>query len=752
MMSAFGTGSAKDLKALRTLRALRPLRVIKRNPGLRVAVNSLLNSFPAMANVSLVVLFWLALYSLLGVQFFKGSFFRCYDYSSQFVYGSSIFPLSNNMFAPTPPLSGPDAVPSIVECVAANGGGSAAWTNRPFGFDNFFRAMLTLFEILTTSGWMEMIHSMVDTTYPGLSPFVNRSPFLALYGVVQIIVGNWVLVNLVVGTVLTTYIEQKRQSDGINQHMTEEDKEWRELVALMSKLRPAPRPPDGVSRLSRLARQLAESHSFDVGVRTVIVGSVAVQMMRTHDQSGAFSAGLFWANTVIAGLFTCEVALKVAAYGPAYYLSSGMNRFDVFVTALSLARTALDAASGEYDPVLAGGRASLPVRLLRATCVLRAFRLLRFTEGVQRMVRTIWVSVGALANLGALVLLIAVIVALLGWNLFFNVNLAQDAYQRMGGYNMPYASYTSFDTSLWLIFRMCTGDFWNGLMYYPAGMLEVDDLYERCAFTHPDYLGEGCGGPAVSIPFHVLWMVFGQYTLMQLFSAVILENFAELSRGDRSNVPLRVMNEFVSVWESLDPKATGKIHVADLALLLINVSTPLGVKTRMAPTVCVTAFGELEHLRRRRQAASISSVLKVIRDLDIRIRRGNMISYGDTFIACAKRVMMVSSKTVEEDLGLFQCADDEAEAAAAAAAQIFSRPPSVASVASMRRKSRPQAAPQPFVIDWKGRPYTAADEYAARSVQEAYREYREIRLQVRKGVNMTFEIPLDCEIADIIAY
>jgi len=555
MAAVFGSGTTKDLKAFRTLRAFRPLRVIKSNPGLRVAVNSLLKSLPAMANVSLVVLFWLALYSLLGVQFFKGSFFRCYDYSSQFVYGSSIFPLSNNMFAPTPPLSGPDAVPSIVECVAANGGGSAAWSNRPFGFDNIFRALLTLFEMLTTTGWLEMLQSMVDTSYPGLSPFVNRSPALALYAVVQIIVGNWVLVNLVQGAVLSTYVVQKRLSSGIVPRMSEEAKEWRELVALMSRLRPAPQPAETSTGLQRSARRLADSYWFDVFVRTVIVCSVVVQMTRTHDQSGNTSVVIFWINTVIATLFTAEIGVKVLAYGPRHYLSSGLDRFDVLVTALSIVRVALDAWSGEYDPVLSVARDTLALRVIRALCVLRAFRLLRLSEGVKRMVGTIWVSVGAVSNLGALVLLIAVIVALLGWNLFFNVNLAQDAYQRMGGYNVPYASYTTFDTSLWLIFRLSTGDFWNGLMYYPAGLLEVDDLYERCAFTHPDYLGNGCGGAAASIVFHVLWIVFGQFTLMQLFSAVIVENFAELSRGDRSNVPHWLMKEFVSVWERLDPTA-----------------------------------------------------------------------------------------------------------------------------------------------------------------------------------------------------
>jgi hypothetical protein len=57
-------------------------------------------------------------------------------------------------------------------------------------------------------------------------------------------------------------------------------------------------------------------------------------------------------------------------------------------------------------------------------------------------------------------------------------------------------------------------------MYYTSGMFEVDDNYERCEKAYGDYLGEGCGGPAISVLFHVLWMVFGQYTLCVSFSRV----------------------------------------------------------------------------------------------------------------------------------------------------------------------------------------------------------------------------------------
>uniref|UniRef100_A0A6T8D018 Ion transport domain-containing protein n=1 Tax=Cryptomonas curvata TaxID=233186 RepID=A0A6T8D018_9CRYP len=546
MMAAFGNSTSKNFKYLRTLRALRPLRVIKRNPGLKIAVNALLKSLPEMGNVSLVALFWLGMYALLGVQLFKGKFYKCYDYSTQFFHGAPIFPLSNNLFSPTAKFSGPTSVPSILECVSADGGsGNPAWTNRPFCFDNIFRAMLVLFEMMTTSGWMEMLQSMVDSTAVGVMQLPNANPLNAFYGLVHLFVGNWVLVNLVVGTVLSTYIRQKQANNGINPYMSVEEKQWKEIQVLMSLLKPKHRAPEHSSKFRRAILEMVQGTGFDMAVKGIIILSVVVQMVKTHDQDAQTSVSLFWINTVIAALFWIEAGCNLAAYGVRFYFAASLNQFDFFICVLSLIRLLLDAAAGEYDASRVSDTANTPSgllqRVLHAVCVVRAFRLLRFTKGLRQMINTIALSVSSISNLGGLTLLILIIVSMLGHNLFYNVNLAQDPYQRMGAYGIPdglpngalYASYKTFDNTLWLVFRMTTGDFWNGLMYYTSGMFEVDDSYQRCEKAYGDFLGEGCGGPTISVLFHVLWMVFGQYTLMQLFSAVILENFGELSRGNR---------------------------------------------------------------------------------------------------------------------------------------------------------------------------------------------------------------------------
>jgi len=69
------------LKVLRLLRILRPLKMISKNPNLKIAVQSLINAIPGILNVMIITFLILALFSILSVQFFKGTLFYCTEIS-----------------------------------------------------------------------------------------------------------------------------------------------------------------------------------------------------------------------------------------------------------------------------------------------------------------------------------------------------------------------------------------------------------------------------------------------------------------------------------------------------------------------------------------------------------------------------------------------------------------------------------------------------------------------------------------------
>jgi hypothetical protein len=200
-----GNGNMKALKSLRTVRALRPLRVIKRNPGLKIAVVSLLSSVPAMMNVAIVVILWFSMYAMLSVQLFKGQFYRCQDLQQNTWYGSSWFP-TGSMYTAAPPMSGPLSVPTIIECVnAGSNGGQGAWVDKPYTFNDYPRALLTLFEMATTEGWMDVMSATVDGVNVGVTPIPNMNPWWSLYCALHIVIGAFVLLNLIVGSVINNY-------------------------------------------------------------------------------------------------------------------------------------------------------------------------------------------------------------------------------------------------------------------------------------------------------------------------------------------------------------------------------------------------------------------------------------------------------------------------------------------------------------------------------------------------------------------
>ncbi|XP_014669599.1 PREDICTED: sodium channel protein 60E-like [Priapulus caudatus] len=111
------------LRSLRTLRALRPLRAISRWEGMKIVVNALMFAIPSICNVLLVCLvFWL-IFSIMGVQFFGGKFFKCLDADG------NLFPVSK--------------VDTLQDCLRGN----HSWVNSNVNFDNVINGYLALLQV-----------------------------------------------------------------------------------------------------------------------------------------------------------------------------------------------------------------------------------------------------------------------------------------------------------------------------------------------------------------------------------------------------------------------------------------------------------------------------------------------------------------------------------------------------------------------------------------------------------------------------
>lgn len=730
-MTTEGAGSqVKALKALRALRVLRPLRVVKRHPQLKTTVLCIISSIPAMMTVGVVLLLYMFVMAMFCVQFFKGQFFRCYDQQNVIYYGSTPYP-TGNLYTASVPLSGPTSIPTIIEC-ASKTGGLGVWQDSNFTFNNVFMAILCLFEMSTTEGWLHVMAGFVDAPAldagKGLTPLPNQSPYFAFFCFIHIMIGSFVLLNLLVGTIITNYITIKNREDGVTSVMTDEQIEWAETRKLIMDLKPRKRrnAPDSPVRLYFF--NIANSNWFDFFITLCILANFVCMLTKQHDDGCEVVANMVWINFAFSMVFNLEAIIKLIGLGPRWYFQDDWNKADLAIVFLSLGTNIVDFATNQHICTgnLDDTANSVPgLSVLRAFRLARVFRLIRRAKSLRSMIRTLFTSIPALFNIMSLICLFLLIFAVLGTTLFWNVNPEQDLF---GGVDDA-GNYALIDNAVFLLFRQTTGETWNSIMYYCSQF----DIHLACDLNLEDYENViGCGDQTVGPIYHMVWQFVGNYLMMQLITAVILENFTDIVKDDESVISTEALNLFVDKWNLFDPDAEGVISTLDLPKLLCELKPPLGVKS--------------DHF-------SSIKLLAVIKDLAIPVRGGDSVRYKDTFLALVRRAQ---AQFPEEDEDIFESSSSESEvsdndnddpyamdgeAQRSARHRNDSPPPSGRSRHGGEHVGDDETQEEEDQKIFRGRRATIAEDYAARLLQGAYKEWRENRIQVQKG-RITTLIPL----------
>ncbi|MFH4978718.1 hypothetical protein AB6A40_005427 [Gnathostoma spinigerum] len=86
--------------------------------------------------------------------------------------------------------------------------------------------------------------------------------------------------------------------------------------------------------------------------------------------------------------------------------------------------------------------------------------------------------------------------------------------------------------------------------------------------------GPTCG-TNVAYAYFTSFVFFSSFLMLNLFVAVIMDNFDYLTR-DSSILGPHHLDEFIRVWADYDPAATGRIHYTDMYEMLRNIAPPVG--------------------------------------------------------------------------------------------------------------------------------------------------------------------------------
>uniref|UniRef100_A0A4W6C368 Sodium channel protein n=1 Tax=Lates calcarifer TaxID=8187 RepID=A0A4W6C368_LATCA len=536
-----GYSDLGPIKSLRTLRALRPLRALSRFEGMRVVVNALVGAIPSIFNVLLVCLIFWLIFSIMGVNLFAGKFYRCINTTTE-----ELFPLT--------------VVNNRSDCMAIKEATQEArWVNVKVNYDNVGKGYLSLLQVATFKGWMDIMYAAVDSREIEEQPSYEINLYMYMYFVIFIIFGSFFTLNLFIGVIIDNFNQQKKK---INKDifMTEEQKKYYDAMKKLGSKKPQKPIPRPTNLIQGMVFDFISQQFFDIFIMVLICLNMVTMMVETDDQSAEKEDFLFKVNVAFIVVFTGECVLKLFALRQ-YFFTNGWNIFDFVVVILSIAGTMLSDLIEKYfvSPTL--------FRVIRLARIGRILRLIKGAKGIRTLLFALMMSLPALFNIGLLLFLIMFIFSIFAMSNFAYV-------KKEAGIDDMF-NFETFGGSIICLFEITTSAGWDGLL---LPMLNRDPPDCDPDFENPGTDVKGnCGSPGMGMMFFCSYIIISFLVVVNMYIAIILENFNVAQEESSDALCEEDFEMFNETWEKFDLDGTQFIEYSQLSDFCDTLQEPLRV-------------------------------------------------------------------------------------------------------------------------------------------------------------------------------
>eukprot|EP00659_Diplonema_papillatum_P017024 gene17024-26121_t len=236
------------LSVIRLVRLMRPLRAIRRIRGMRVLVNTLVQSLPMMADVVCLLVLVMYVFAVLGIQMWKGALHqRCYVWATN--PGDFFLNPEDTEICGGSRVC--EEVPGFnVECAVHTNVVSETVLN----FDTIWYAMLLVFKVVTLDDWPADMNNVQDAS----------SRFAWVYFVLLTLLGGYFCLNLVLAILAVVYTEAQRAK----------------LSEVVTRVIPQAAIPSALTTAERgIAKRVVEAYRKEVEERNRIEGKARNQTL-----------------------------------------------------------------------------------------------------------------------------------------------------------------------------------------------------------------------------------------------------------------------------------------------------------------------------------------------------------------------------------------------------------------------------------------------------------------------------------------
>ena len=264
-----------------------------------------------------------------------------------------------------------------------------------------------------------------------------------------------------------------------------------------------------IVKLKSWLRDFVSSSFFDNLMTLAVAINTIVLALDHHGISEDEEKTLTDMNFYFTIIFIAEMGLKIIGLGPIAYLQDKMNYLDGMVVLLSIFELAFLSGGGALSAFRA-------VRIMRTFRVLRVARLLKSMQSMQTIIDVIARSVSSFLYLAMLLLLFIFIYALLGMQTYggrFNFDDGK-----------PRANFDSFNSAFITVFQVLTMENWQVVLY-------------DCMRSSVNKI--------LTALYLISWIFVGNFMLLNLFLAILLDSFAEddLTEDSKKKTPEEIKQD-----------------------------------------------------------------------------------------------------------------------------------------------------------------------------------------------------------------
>ncbi|KAF9959783.1 calcium channel protein [Mortierella alpina] len=473
----------KNIYFFKTVAAMRTLRLLNITSGSATILHSLKKSAPLLVNIALFIAFFFVIFSIIGVQAFKGSLSRrcvlaanetevledqfCgghYDplrpYPSYEAYITKSGELSQ-----TSPKGHICSQGYICKDIGVNMEGAIS-------FDTIYAAMVPVYVLMTGQTWTDLTYKIMDAEYSWSS----------IYFVVVVLIMNFWILNLFVAVINEMFAKIRDDSSHNSAFTSDSSTENKNAILRESVHNFTYAATTMFSRRKKWVESLE-----CVWVLAVIVDLV-FQCMPRYNSSPERIQQLAQIELWFTLAFAVDIAIRllVCLPKPSQFLSSRKNMVDLFLVVTTLII--------QIPPI----QKSHVYMYLTVFQVLRIYRPIIYIERLRSLIQRVVGSWIGLLNLIFFIAMFLGVVSVMAGLLFREI-IGPD-------YKSP-MTFSDFYVSYLGMYQLFSGENWTDILY---NVISAELPY---------------GQAIVATVFIIAFYSFANFVLVNMLIAIIMENF-----------------------------------------------------------------------------------------------------------------------------------------------------------------------------------------------------------------------------------